>query len=201
MNQKEIILPQPNKTSKISIEETLLKRRSIREYKDEALTLKEISQLLWASQGVTAPERGGRTVPSAGALYPLEVYLTIKKVEGIKPGVYRYSPQGHKLNKILEKDVSNNLFRIALGQTPIKEAPVNLIFTAVCERITNKYSQRGIRYVYIEGGHAAQNIYLQAQSLGLGTVIIGAFNDEEIKKVLNMPEEETPLYIMPIGRR
>lgn len=200
MNQEEIILPQPEKTSEVSVEETLSKRRSVRDYKDEPLTLKETSQLLWAAQGITASQWGGRTAPSAGALYPLEVYLVARKIEGVEPGVYRYVPEGHKLNRILEGDVSDSLCQAGLSQAPIRKAPVNLVVSAIYERTTRKYGERGIRYVHLEAGHAAQNVCLQVQSLGLGTVTIGAFYDEEVKRVLNLADEEVPLYIMPVGR-
>lgn len=198
--ENEIILPSPEKVSETSIEEALLERRSIRDYKDEPLNIKEVSQILWAAQGITAPERGGRTAPSAGALYPLEVYLIVKKVDGLTPGAYGYLPEGHKLKKIFDGDVSKNLALAALGQMFIAEAPINLVFTGVFSRTTQKYGERGINYVYMEVGHAAQNVCLQVQSLNLGTVTIGAFNDEEIKKILNLSDEETTLYLMPVGR-
>ena len=199
LNQEEIILPQPTKTSKISIEEALSGRRSVRTYRDEPLSLEEISQILWATQGITAPQWDGRTAPSAGALYPLEVYLTVRKARGLEPGIYRYLPAEHKLKSVLEGDISGPLAQAALGQVFIKEAPVALVISASYTRTTKKYGQRGIRYVHMEAGHAGQNIYLQAQGLGLGTVTVGAFDDEEVKKILNLSKEETPLYIMPIG--
>ena len=198
--KQEIILSSPNATSNTSIEEALFKRRSIREYKDEPLELKEISQILWASQGITEPERGGRTAPSAGALYPLEVYVVVRKAEGLEPGVYHYVPKEHKLEKILEGDLSAQLARAALGQVSVKEAAVNMVISAVYGRTTKKYGERGVRYAHLEAGHAAQNVYLQAESLDLGTVTVGAFSDEEVKNLLHLPEEETPLYIMPIGK-
>jgi len=200
MPQVEIILPQPDKTGQTSLEEALSKRRSVRNYKDEPLNLKEISQILWAAQGITAPEFGGRTTPSAGALYPLEVYLVVKNANEIKAGVYQYRPASHKLTEVLPGDISSQLARAALGQMFIAEAPVNLVFSGVFSRTTSKYGDRGIQYVYMEVGHAAQNVYLQAQSLGLATVVVGAFDDEEVKRMLNMSEEETPLYIMPVGK-
>lgn len=202
MPQKEnsfIILPQPKQDGQVSIEEAFLKRRSIRDYKDEALSLEEISQVLWAAQGITA-DWGGRTTPSAGALYPLEVYLVIRKVENLDSGVYHYIPEGHKVERISEGDVSGELAKVALSQMFIKEAPINLVISAVFSRTTGKYGEKGIQYVWLEAGHAAQNVYLQVESLGLGTVTVGAFHDEEVKKLLNLSEEETPLYIMPIGR-
>ena len=195
-----IILPQPDKTGETSIEEAFLERRSVREYKDQALSLKDISQILWSAQGITAPW-GGRTAPSAGALYPLEVYLIVRKAEDLKPAVYHYLPKEHKLRNILEGDISDKLTQAALEQTFIKEAPVNLVITAVFSRTTKKYGERGIRYVHMEAGHAAQNVYLQCQSLGLGTVTIGAFDDKEVSRILKLSEEETPLYIMPIGKK
>jgi SagB-type dehydrogenase family enzyme len=195
-----IILPQPKKDSETSIEEALLNRRSIREYKDEALTLEQVSQILWSAQGITAPQWGGRTAPSAGALYPLELYLVVRKVENLEPGVYQYLPQEHKLDKVLEGNVNLDLVKAGLNQMFISKAAVNLVISAVFSRTTGKYGERGIQYVHLEAGHAAQNVYLQVQSLDLGTVTVGAFHDEEIKKLLNLSEEETPLYIMPIGK-
>lgn len=200
VKETEITLPPPQKTSETSIEEALLKRRSIRDYKDKPLSLREISQVLWAAQGITSPELGGRTAPSAGALYPLEVYLAVRVAEEIKPGVYKYLPDGHKLIKVLDGDISDQLARAALNQISISNAPVNLVFSAVFERTTGKYGQRGTQYVYTETGHAAQNVYLQVQSLKLATVVVGAFDDSEVKRILNLPEEETPLYIMPLGK-
>lgn len=198
-NSSNIILPEPNKDSEVSIEQTLLNRRSVRRYKDEALNLQEISQILWSAQGITS-SWGGRTAPSAGALYPLEIYLAVRKAENIEPGVYHYIPQGHKLEKVLNNDVSSELTKSALSQVFIERAPVNLIISGIFSRTTGKYGERGIQYIYMEAGHSAQNVYLQVQSLGLGTVVIGAFNDEEIKNILNLSEHEIPLYIMPVGR-
>lgn len=196
-----IILPQPKFESKTSIEKALLERRSIRDYKDEPLTLTDISQLLWAAQGVTDKEGGFRTAPSAGALYPLELYLVSGKVENLSSGVYKYQPQAHQLIKVLEGDKRNELYQAALQQSSVKNAPLTLVFSAVYERTTAKYGERGKRYVHMEVGHAAQNVYLQAVSLNLGTVVLGAFDDEMVKKIINMPEDEEPLYLIPIGKK
>jgi len=195
-----ILLSEPRYDSQTSVEKALLKRRSIREYKSEALTLEEISQILWAAQGITNQE-GFRTAPSAGALYPLEVYLVVGNVRGLSDGVYKYRPSGHRLVRILEGDKRGTLSVAALNQICIKEAPIDIVFSAVYKRTTIKYGKRGIRYVHMEVGHAAQNVYLEAVSLNLGTVTIGAFHDNIVKKVLNMPKEEHPLYIMPVGRK
>ena len=198
-SQKGVSLPDPYFDSRTSIENSLLERRSVRQYRDKDLTLSELSQLLWAAQGVTSP-RGYRTAPSAGALYPLEIYIAAGKVSGLAPGIYKYEPDAHKLVKTCDGDRRRDLCHAALEQNPIKNAPVVLVFCAIYERTTSKYGERGIRYVHMEVGHAAQNVCLQAISLGLGTVIIGAFNDKEVKKVLKLEADEWPLCIMPAGR-
>lgn len=196
-----IFLPEPQFQGKISVEEALLKRRSVRSYKEEALNLKEVSQILWSAQGITDPSFGGRTAPSAGALYPLEIYLVVKNVKELPLGVFKYKPENHSLIKIFEGEISRQLAKAALGQNFIAEAPAVLVISGVFERTTKKYGEKGIQYVFMEAGHAAQNIYLQAEGLNLGTVTVGAFVDEEVKKLLRMPEEENPLYIMPVGKK
>jgi len=193
-----ISLPEPVQDSDTSIEETLRKRRSNRSYKDRPLTLKEISQLLWAAQGMTS-QKGLRTAPSAGALYPLEVYIVAGNVDDLHSGVYKYRPYKHELVRIAEGDKRTDLCNAALGQTPVKNAAAVIVMSAVYERTTTKYGDRGIRYVHIETGHAAQNVLLQSVSLHLGAVVIGAFHDDAVKKVLNIPDREEPLYIMPVG--
>lgn len=192
-------LPEVNYTSKTSVEEALSKRRSIRDYKDEPLKLTELSQLLWSSQGITS-DWGGRTAPSAGAKYPLEIFAVVGKVEKLDPAVYRYIPNEHSLIKVKEEDQRNALFSASLHQSPVKEAPVVIVVTAIYQRTMQKYGERGIRYVHIEVGHVCQDIYLQAESLNLGIVEIGAFEDEKVKKVLNLKDEE-PLAIMPVGKK
>lgn len=198
----EIIkLPEPRYDSETSIEEALSTRRSIRAYKDEPLTLTEVSQLLWAAQGITtSTARGLRTAPSGGALYPLEVYVVIGNVESVTKGVYKYKPHEHELVKVRDGDVRNELAAAALRQTCIGAGSIVIVFSAVYERTTQKYGDRGIRYVHIEVGHAAQNVFLQAVSLDLGTVTVGAFKDDKVKIILNMPNEEHPLYLMPVGK-
>lgn len=194
-------LPLPRFDGETSLEKAIFKRRSIREYKDEPLAISEISQLLWVAQGVTDKDKGLRTAPSAGALYPLEVYLAVFKADGLKDGVYKYRPDSHELVEIVKGNKKEELFRAALEQSSIKEAGVVMVFAAVYERTTGKYGERGRKYVHIEVGHAAQNVYLQVVSLNLGTVVIGAFDDGEIKRIMGMPENEEPLYIMPVGVR
>ncbi|MBW1784162.1 MAG: SagB/ThcOx family dehydrogenase [Deltaproteobacteria bacterium] len=196
---KTLQLPGPNVDSGTSIEKSLLERRSIRNYSEKDVTLGELSQLLWAAQGVTSP-RGFRTAPSAGALYPLEIAIVAGRVTGLAPGVYRYEPGDHELVKISDQDSRVALWRAGLEQDAIRDAPVVLVCCAVYERTTRKYGERGIRYVHMEAGHAAQNICLQAISLGLGTVVIGAFDDKAVKQAIGLEADEWPLCIIPVGK-
>ena len=195
-----IDLPQPTLRSDISLEETLRERRSVREYTDTPLSLGEVSQLLWAAQGVTA-DWGGRTAPSAGGLYPLELLLVVGNVDGLEPGVYRYRPSEHQLVKAREDDVRDSLAQAALGQGCVSEGAIDIVIAAVYEKTMRKYGERGVRYVHMEAGHAAQNLYLQAASLGLGTVVVGAFYDDQVRDILGLRESEAPLYIVPVGRK
>lgn len=207
---EKISLPGPRLDGTVSVEKALYSRRSVRAYKDEALALSDVSQLLWAAQGTTGSP--GRTAPSAGALYPLEVYVAAGKVDGLAPGVYKYQPAGHSLVKVRDGDMREALADVALGQQSVKSAPVAVVIAGVYERTTGKYSTddgdnatgsvypRGVKYVHFEAGHASQNVYLQAKSLGLGTVAIGAFDDGGVKQVLGLRDDERPLYIMPVGR-
>lgn len=194
-NDKEIILPQPVTKGKVSLEEAIFKRRSQREFQRKDLSLEQVGQLLWAAQGITA-KRGGfsfRAAPSAGVLYPLELYALTKD------GLYHYIPEGHKLENFSDKDLRKSLADAALGQEPAASGALVIVVCAVYERVTSKYGQRGRRYAHIEAGHAAQNIHLQAVALGLGSVPIGAFNDDAVKKCLSLPAACEPLYIIPIG--
>ncbi len=200
-NFKTIQLPEPNYESQTSVEAALSKRRSVREYRIRSVSLKEVSQLLWAAQGITDKVNGFRTAPSAGALYPLEVYLTAHRVNDVDDGVYKYDPQNHQLITKKEGSFQTQLSNAALGQSAIRDAAVNIVIAAVHERTTQKYGKRGIRYVHMETGHAAQNVFLQAVSLNLGMVVVGAFNDEKVKQLLSLEEREAPLYILPVGKQ
>jgi SagB-type dehydrogenase family enzyme len=193
-------LPRPRFDSDTSIEETLLIRRSIRHYTGEPLALQEVSQVLWAAQAITETEYGFRTAPSAGASYPLEAYIVVGDIENLAPGVYRYIPEDHQIIKTIDGDIRSELAIATFGQEWVKKGALNIIFTSIYERTTQIYGERGIRYVHMEVGHAAQNVYLQVVALGLGTVVIGAFFDDSVRKLLNLPENEQPLYIMPVGR-
>ena len=192
-------LPRPETESTTSIEKALNKRRSQREYGKGPLSIREVSRLLWAAQGATHGN-GRRTAPSAGALYPLETYLVAGNIQGLPAGVYRYIPRRHVLDLLVSGDVRRRLREASIHQDAVNSAPACIVFSAVYGRSTAKYGERGIRYTHIEAGAAAQNVALQAVSLHLGTFVIGAFRDDDVKKVLSLSEAEEPLIIMPVGR-
>jgi len=197
---ENVALPEPSVTGSNTLEQLLAQRRSIRDYHTATLKLAEIGQLLWAAQGITHLQ-GLRTAPSAGALYPLELYVVTGRIEGLAQGVYHYEPRHHQLMKTSDGDLRDALTRAASSQGWIKPAPAIIVFTADYERTTRKYGKRGIRYVHIEVGHAAQNLFLQSESLGLATVVVGAFNDDEVARVLRLPADMQPLLLMPVGRK
>ncbi len=190
-----IQLPKPMTAGKVSLEEAILKRRSQRNFTKKDLSLEALGQLLWAAQGITGQKSGFsfRAAPSAGALYPMEIYVVGKD------GLFHYLPEGHRLEVLGEKDLRNALCDAGWGQGAISQAAVDIVICAVYSRVTVKYGQRGIRYTHIEAGHVAQNIHLQAVALGLASVPIGAFGDEQIKDVLSLPKDNEPLYIIPVG--
>ena len=196
---REIALPKPRFDSEVAVEQALARRRSVREFANEPLPLPAVSQLLWAAQGIT-DSKGRRTAPSAGALYPLEVYLVVGNVSGTSAGVYRYDPKQHHLVLGSEGDRRAEVAKAALDQDWIAEAPAILVITGVYERTAHKYRNRAPRYVHIEAGHAAQNVYLQATALGLGTTIVGAFRDAELMRALGVEGEAKPLAVLPVGR-
>jgi SagB-type dehydrogenase family enzyme len=164
-----------------------------------ALAIDEVSQVLWSAQGITS-RVGKRTVASAGALYPLELHLVAARVEELPPGLYDYDPLNHALVQRGSEDHRPELAAAAHHQDCVRIAAAVLVIAAVFERTTEKYGKRGVRYVHMEAGHAAQNVYLQAGSLNIGTVLVGTFDDHEVKRVLDLPQEEQPLGLMPLGR-
>ena len=194
-----IKLPGPRLDSSVSVERALSARRSVRRFKKQSLDLADVSQLLWSAQGVSDP-KGYRTAPSAGALYPLEIYVAAGHVNKLPAGIYKYMIAGHALRNIVGEDRRADLCQAALNQTSIANAPIVMLFCSVHERITGKYGERGMRYIFMEIGHAAQNMCLQAVALGLGSVVIGAFRDVDVKKIAHLAENEQPTYILPIGR-
>ncbi|MGC9012325.1 MAG: SagB/ThcOx family dehydrogenase [Thermogladius sp.] len=190
-------LPEPDKETCLS--KLISARRSVRRFRDKPLDLRTVSQLLWVSYGYVTSRR--RVVPSAGALYPMEVYLAVKTngVEGLDPGVYLYEPESHRLRLVRSGDPAGDLYEACLRQTSVREAPINIVIVGVPERIVAWYGDRGYQYMVLEAGHIGQNIYLAATEMGLGTVAIGAFDDDHVRRVLGLRENYVPLYIFPVG--
>jgi SagB-type dehydrogenase family enzyme len=202
-----VYLPLPRKTTNVTVEEAILWRRSIREYTSQPLTIHHLSMLLWAAYGVTETRWGLRASPSAGATYPLEIYVVVKDrgvvlEDGsyLEAGIYKYHVYTHTLKLVKKGDYTEDLYRAALNQEWVRDAAINIVVTAVFERTTRIYGERGrVRYVPMEVGHLGQNVYLMATAMELGTVVIGAFYDDEVSKILSAPPEEVPMYIIPVG--
>ncbi len=195
-----VTLPPPRTKSQHSLEMLLGQRRSVRDYRGGPIGVSDVGQLLWAAQGITDPE-GLRTAPSAGALYPLELYVVAAGVEGLTTGIYHYDPGRHRLEWTDGTDQRKALSHAALHQSWIQQAAVVIVFAAVYERTTRKYGRRGLRYVHMEVGHTAENLYLQAEALGLGTAMVGAFEDDDVAAVLKLPSGLKPLALMPVGKK
>ncbi len=192
----EIGLPAPDKSTPLA--QIILKRRSIRKYVAKSLRIEELSQILWATYGLVDKRR--RVVPSAGATYPVEVYVFVKNVEGLRPGIYKYDEYKHSLVLVKEGDYSRELASACLDQEWVYSAPVNVVLVALYERTTKWYGDRGFRYIYMEAGHIGQNIYLVCAEMNLGTVAIGAFYDEDIKRIIGLGDEYIVLYVFPVGK-
>ncbi len=199
MGKGETRLPEPSGT-KAGLFEVMGARRSTRLYGPGALMLPEVSDLLYGAQGKTSG-KGGRTVPSAGATYPLEVLVLAGEVEGLAQGLYRYRPEGHMVRQVSEDDLREAVCEASLGQRSLALAPAVIAITAVYSRTTGRYGGRGVRYADMEAGCASQNIHLCAEALGLGTVVIGAFLDRELARILSLAKDEVPLLLMPVGRK
>jgi len=192
-------LPAARVDRSMTVERALALRRSVREFAPDALPLSAVSQLLWAAQGVTDP-KGHRTAPSAGALYPVETYVVVGRVSELRPGVYRYDPLAHRLLLESEGDARPAVVKATHRQAWVADASVIVVLAAVYERTERKYGERAARYVHMEVGHAAQNVYLQAGALGLGTTMVGAFDDEKLARALGLPAQHCPLGLLPIGK-
>jgi SagB-type dehydrogenase family enzyme len=204
MNSKEttpIQLPKPQLKGDISIEEAIFKRRSVRDYKSDAITLEQLSQLLWAGQGITAMDFF-RAAPSAGASYPLELFVIAGNIKELETGVYRYNAKEHSLSLHMKGDIREKLgTTAAFNQKCLSQSPAAISICAVYERTMKTYGKRGERYVHIDTGHAAENIALQAVALGLATVMVGAFEDKKVSEILELGDELKPLYIIPVGKQ
>lgn len=196
-------LPEPRFNGQMSVEKAIMERRTERSFSSKTLTLEQLSQILWAAQGIT--EKGGfkRAAPSAGALYPMDVFVVVGKgsIDGMGQGIYHYEPRTHSLSLIAEGDHRDELARSSLSQFWMAKAPVNVVICAEYRRITGKYGERGERYAVIESGHIAQNIFLQCQAVGLHAGLVGAFTDAEVRRVLSIEPGLEPLLIMPVGYR
>ena len=210
MGQTIIKLPSPQLKGKVSLEETIVRRRSVRRYRREPVDLSQLSQILWSAQGITG-SRGFRAAPSAGATYPLEIFVVVGKQgviaseakqapEELQAGIYHYEADSHSLSLHKPADLRPDLARATLDQEFIIDAPVAIVICALYHRTSYRYGRRGERYVHIEVGHAGENIHLQAVALGLATVEVGAFRDEEVREVLGLEEQIKPLYVMPVGK-
>lgn len=205
-NEGDDLIPLPSASFKgiISVEEAIVNRRTERSFSSEPLALKEWGQILWAAQGITSSEGiKKRSAPSAGALYPLDIYLILGE-NALKPtgsGVFHYLPIQHALRRLSKKDLRKKVAEASLYQLWMAEAPGMIVITAEYPRITGKYGNRGIRYAHIEAGHVAQNCFLQAESLQLCAGIVGAFDDEALSDLLPFPEGHDPILILPVGRQ
>jgi len=198
----QVYLPSPSQKGGMSLAEAIVRRRSIRHFTPQPISQSQLSQILWAAQGTSATSWEYRTVPSAGATYPLEIFVVCGTncIEEVGSGIYHYNTDSHSLTLQHKEDVRSKLATAALDQEFIYQAPVDIVICAIYERTAMRYGARGRRYVHMEVGHAGQNIYLQATALGLATVAIGAFYDERVREVLQLDEQYKPLYIMPIGK-
>ncbi|MGQ9781463.1 MAG: SagB/ThcOx family dehydrogenase [Nitrososphaeria archaeon] len=203
---KKFFLPLPKFSSGVLVEEAMAWRRSIREYKKDPVTAESLSMLLWAAQGITEFTYGFRTVPSAGGTYPLDVYVVLaedgvivddtKRLEG---GSYKYDHRDHSIILLKSGDVREALADASLRQEWVRTAMVNIVVFATYERTTKVYGERGQRYVHMENGHAGQNICLMAAALGLGAVVVGAFDDNQVRAVVGAGVQEQPLYVIPVS--
>ncbi len=206
VENNEVMLPLPKELTKISIEKAILLRRSIRDYKKEPIPIEKLSMILWSAQGITNPQLRFRAAPSAGATYPLEIYLVVgnnglvlSNNSYLPAGIYKYNVLRHSIILLKRGDHREDLAKEALNQKWVRKAPISIVICGVYERTTSRYGERGIRYVHIEVGHVGQNIYLMSTALGLGTVAVGAFHDNGVARVISAEPNEHPLYIMPIG--
>ncbi len=197
-----LYLPSPDQQGMIPLAEAIARRRSVRDFTAEAISQPQLSQILWAAQGITDASWKSRSVPSAGATYPLEIFVVCGKsgIEDVDDGIYRYDIDDHSLTRHYDRDVRLALARAALNQEFIYQAPVDIVICALYSRTLRRYGARGERYVHMEVGHTGQNIYLQATALGLATVAVGAFDDEQVREVLRLDKQYKPLYIMPVGK-
>lgn len=193
-----IALPQARTSGTMTVEEAMFRRRSVRSLSSQALTLEQVSQIMWSMQGVTGSDARFRTVPSAGALNGLEVFVAVRNVFGLSPGVYRYNPAAHSLVPVRQGDHNLEIMN-ATRQSWVNDAPAVFIIAGVISRLEGRYGDRSQRYVVLEAGHAGQNLSLQVVALGLATTAVGAFDDNQLRTAVGMSDAEAPLYVFPVG--
>jgi SagB-type dehydrogenase family enzyme len=197
-----VSLPDPQLTGNLSVEAAIQNRRSVRHYSNQSVTLGNVSQILWSAQGITDTPNQLRAAPSAGQVYPLEVYVIAgPNVSGLQEGVYQYESSNNTLEMLMNGDLRSDLSNIADGQPWVKQAPLDILITGNNQKMIDKYPNKDLstRFVDLEAGHAGENIYLQAESLGLVTVSLGSFDSNQLTQKFELPNNETPLYIFPIG--
>lgn len=196
-----IKLPKPATHGEMSVEEAIQRSVSRRSFRDRPLSPKQLGQILWCAQGITWPEQGKRAAPSAGATYPIETFLAVghRGVEGLDSGIYHYHPDSHTIEKTQDGDLRSQISSAALGQEFLNQAPVDLLLAANYHRTTEHYGDRGRRYVHMEIGHIGQNVYLEAEAMGLATVAVGAFRDDAVAGIFGLAAPLDPLYLMPVG--
>jgi len=191
--QMIIQLTDPNLEGDMSLEEALAKRRSVRQFSSEPIKRSQISQLAWAGQGITEPQRGLRTAPSAGATYPIELLFATPE------GLFVYRPTDHSLMQIGNQDIRNGLAAAASMAESVAGAGCDIIVAGSIRKLTDQYKDNARKFMYMEAGHIAQNIQLQAVCLGLGSVTVGGFDTKEVRKVSNLTRTLEPLYIICVG--
>ena len=194
-----IELPEPVQTGAVSLEETLARRRSLRAFAPDPVSLQSIGQLAWSAQGVTDVATGYRTAPSAGGTLPVEVDLLLHGVPGLEDGVYRYLPTEHALRRRLLGDRRAAVTETTMNQGFVRDAPVVVALSAVSARITPRFGDLSDRLIDLEVGHVGQNVSLQAVALGLGSVVVVAFREAELVAALELAEGERPIYLIPVG--
>ena len=199
-NSEIIQLPEPRLNSDVSLEESLYNRRSTRNYSNEPVTIQEVAQLLWAAQGIT-DAAGHRAAPSAVASYPLSIYIVAGNVPEIMDGVYIYDPVDHSMKRSIDGDIRNELAVASMGQASVRQGAVSFVVTVDYGKMAARFGDKGERFGTLEAGHAAQKLCLQATALDLGLVTAGAIYDDQVVEVLDLPENLTPLYVIPVGRK
>lgn len=193
-----VALPAPKHDGDVSIEKALMQRRSVRKLAPAPLTLEEIGQLCWAAQGVT-DDKGHRTAPSARGLYPLELYVLAGSVQGLAPGLYHYEPARNALTLLAAGDGRADFEHKGVGQAWVATAPAIFVISGAVGKMAN-LKERGLEFMWVEAGLAAQGFFLEASAMKLGSTFVGGFRPQEAHAVLALPDSEAVLAVLPVGR-